>query len=415
MILKRGNTWTYAADIGRDEDGRRIRRWKGGFRTKREAQAALNEFMHHVSLGGDPFPAKITVGQYVTTYLDHQSTRTRPRTLIRYRSLLERYILPVVGRLELRRVKPAHVRAILDSMAQQGLSPRTRIQARAVVSSVLRQAIEDGLIETNAAQAVRPPKAERPRLKVPTPEELATLIRAARETPWEIPILLAATTGARRSEVLALRWADIDLLHDRLRFVQSLQRLETGKRVGFLDLKTSRARREVALPSFVAARLKTHRQEQTVRRLALGPGWQDLDLLCERGDGGVLYPDSFTAAFKRLAVRAGLHPGTRLHDVRHGVATAMLAEGVHPAIASAVLGHSAPSFTMSTYQHLLDGMTAQAAAALDRALDGCKLVANDPQSASKQSDQEAEVQVRQWGRLDSNQRPTDYESAALTN
>lgn len=65
----------------------------------------------------------------------------------------------------------------------------------------------------------------------------------------------------------------------------------------------------------------------------IGPGWQDLDLVCERGDGGPLHPDSWTKAFKRLARQAGLPRATRLHDVRHGFATVLLARGVHPAIA----------------------------------------------------------------------------------
>jgi len=82
-----------------------------------------------------------------------------------------------------------------------------------------------------------------------------------------------------------------------------------------------------------------------------------------------LEPGNFTHAFKYIAKRAGLAPEMRLHDVRHGVATLLLQEGIHPGITSALLGHASPAFTMKTYQHLLDQMTAQAAAALDRALE----------------------------------------------
>ncbi len=78
--------------------------------------------------------------------------------------------------------------------------------------------------------------------------------------------------------------------------------------------------------------------------------------------------NDYTNSFRRITRRAGLPPGTRLHDLRHGAATLLLAAGVHPAIASAVLGHSSPAFTMSTYQHLLNGMTDVVAAAIGRAL-----------------------------------------------
>jgi integrase len=136
----------------------------------------------------------------------------------------------------------------------------------------------------------------------------------------------------------------------------------------FLDCKTDRSRRELVLLPAVVERLRRYRAEQLERRLLLGEGWYDLDLVCDRGDGMWLTPDGFTDAFKRFARATGLPPETRLHDCRHAVATAMLAKGVHPAIASAVLGHSSPAFTMSVYQHVTDGMTEQAAVALEAAL-----------------------------------------------
>ena len=95
----------------------------------------------------------------------------------------------------------------------------------------------------------------------------------------------------------------------------------------------------------------------------------NLDLFCDRGDGVPLHPDSFSRAFKRLA-KAGISPKARLHDARHAVATTLLTQGVHPAITSAALGHASPAFTMSTYQHVVDGMGDVAAVALEAALGG---------------------------------------------
>jgi integrase len=112
------------------------------------------------------------------------------------------------------------------------------------------------------------------------------------------------------------------------------------------------------------------------RRIALGPGWHDplkeegrpVALVCERGDGSFLYPDSFSSAFKRLARRAGLHPSIRLHDVCHAVATELGRQGVHPVIVSAVLGHASPAFTIAVYQHAWQEGPAEAAQALEAAL-----------------------------------------------
>jgi integrase len=159
----------------------------------------------------------------------------------------------------------------------------------------------------------------------------------------------------------------MDLDTGRLRVTRSLQAVDGALK--FLDPKTDRARREITLPPFAIERLRRVKRAQAERRLRLGLEWHDEDLVADRGDGAPLHPDSWTKAFRRLVDRVdGIPAGTRLHDVRHAVATMMLAEGVHPAIASAVLGHANPAFTMSVYQHVLDGMTDQAADAVQRAL-----------------------------------------------
>jgi hypothetical protein len=138
---------------------------------------------------------------------------------------------------------------------------------------------------------------------------------------------------------------------------------------------------------------------------------------CDRGDGFFLYPDSFTGAFKRLARQAGLHPSTRLHDVRHAVATELGRRGVHPVIVLAVLGHASPAFTVAVYQHAWEEGPAEAAAALQAALSPSRrslaIGWHGRQSSSlRTASAHRTSRSDEWGGLDSNQRPTDYESAA---
>lgn len=135
-----------------------------------------------------------------------ESGRLRPTTARRYRGLLEADIWPVVGALELRKIRPGHVRAALETMQQRGLSARTVMQARAVLGVVMKQALMDGLIERNPVAAVPRPKPKQPNKKIPGPQQVRAFIVATKGDPWEVPMLLAATTGARRSEVLALSW-----------------------------------------------------------------------------------------------------------------------------------------------------------------------------------------------------------------
>ena len=201
---------------------------------------------------------------------------------------------------------------------------------------------------------------------------------ASRDTMWEVPMLLSVVTGARRAEVLGISWEDVDLKTGMIFFRRGVQpvRRSDGRTVEFTALKTKRSRRMVQLPPFALERLRRHRREQLRRRTALGTRRRDpLDetgrpvaLVCERGDGFFVYPDSFTSAFKRLALKAGFHPDTRLHDVRHAVATELGRRGVQPVIVSAVLGHASPSFTIAVYQHAWQEGPSEAAAALEAAL-----------------------------------------------
>jgi integrase len=131
----------------------------------------------------------------------------------------------------------------------------------------------------------------------------------------------------------------------------------------------------IQLPAFALERIRTYRREQLERRTLLGARWQDpldderapLALVCERGDGAFLHPDSFAHAFKRFGRQAGLHPSTRLHDVRHAVATELGRQGVHRVVVSAVLGHASPAITIAVYQQAWQEGPYEAAAALEKA------------------------------------------------
>ena len=266
-------------------------------------------------------------------------------------------------------------------MQERNLSAATIAQVRSVLGSALRQAVADGLITANPVAAVKRPRMQRKEPHWPTFAQLGALLRASRGTVWEVPILLAAVTGARRSEILGFSWSDVDLGTGIVLIRRGIQPVRGTNRLGttsFTPLKTRRARRQVQLPPFALKRIRWHRREQLRRRAALDAGWHDpvdergepLAMVCDRGDGLPPYPDAFTRAFKRLAVQAGLHPATRLHDVRHAVATELGRRGVHPVIVSSVLGHASPAFTIAVYQHAWQEGPAEAAQALEAALGG---------------------------------------------
>ena len=174
----------------------------------------------------------------------------------------------------------------------------------------------------------------------------------------------ARSSGSAGQTSIWTRWT--------IRVVESLHavRDSEGPQLVFMNTKTEASERTFSIAESLARRLQRWKVEQTERRLLVGSGWRDFDLVCDRGDGAPLHPDSMSTAFRRVCAKAEMPAGMRLHDLRHGAATILLREGVDVKIVSNLLGHSSSSFTRDAYMHVLAGMTEGAADALDQALGG---------------------------------------------
>jgi integrase len=350
-VRKRGRSWSFVVDDGRDpETNKRRQRWSSGYASRKEAEQALRQALGRLDVGDDPIPLRITVAEHAEKWFEHLEAQDKPRPRVRqgYERMIRAQVLPTIGGLEVRKVKPAHCQVILDKYRAEGRAPRTIAKLRAAMSSMFNAAVKWDLTPINPCRATSTPTPQRPKLTIPNAAQLTGLADAAVGTVWEIPVLIASTTGARRAEALAARWTNVDLDRGLLRVVEALQRVD-GE-LTFTQPKTERAVREIPLTGRVVERLRAHKVEQARRRLAAGTAWHDIDLVSERGDGAPLDPDAFTHGFARIAKTAGLK-GVRLHDLRHGVATQLAKSGHHAYETSRVLGHASVHFTANTYQH----------------------------------------------------------------
>ena len=194
--------------------------------------------------------------------------------------------------------------------------------------------------------------------------QTAAVLMAAEQTRIHVPVLLAATTGMRRGEILALRWRDIDWASGSVSVVQSLEKVKAE--LNFKVPKTERSRRTISLPLITIDALKRHRARQAEERLRAGEAYASHDLVCCRALGEPLDPDYVTHAFGKLAARLKLP--VRFHDLRHSHITHLLAAGVHPKIASERAGHASVSITLDVYSHVIPGMQEDAAKRIDAAL-----------------------------------------------
>ncbi len=298
-----------------------------------------------------------------------------PSTLERYRSIVHRHLLPALGGLRLRELRPAHVQAAygralaVGGRADRragGLSPRTVLHHHRLLREALSHAVQWQLLAVNPADAVKPPRPERHEMRVLNAEQAGRLLEAAADGPLYPLVYMALATGARLGELLALRWQDVDLDGGVLQITRSARRL-SGLGVVFQDTKTHRSRRPVALSPETVATLRDHRRVQAQERLALGPAYRDQGLVFAAATGRSLDESNVRRAFLPITKRAGVAP-LRFHDLRHTAATLMLRAGVHPKVVSERLGHATVGLTLDVYSHVLPDMQRAAAAVMDRVL-----------------------------------------------
>jgi integrase len=195
------------------------------------------------------------------------------------------------------------------------------------------------------------------------------LLAAIEHTRVYWGVLLAVSTGARRGEILALRWKNVDLERGMLRVMESLEQTKTGIR--FKAPKTDRSR-AVTLPAFATEKLRQLKRQQAEDLLALGIRQSGDTLVCCRADGLPLQPRSLTHQFTYLIGRVKDLPRVRFHDLRHSHATQLLLAGVHPKIVQERLGHTTITTTMDVYSHVTDTMQTDAAARLDAVFQSAK-------------------------------------------
>jgi integrase len=236
---------------------------------------------------------------------------------------------------------------------------------------VLRRALEDalldGLIDANPARTARPPRHDPgddefdDDLQVWTGEQAAAFLAFIDDQPLRALWHLALGTGARRGELLGLRWVDVDLEAAVVRIRRSLSMIDGVPRL--LGTKTSRAR-SLSVGVSVVEALREHRALEE-RRRAQAASWEDRwGLVFTRDEGGPIDPFKITTEFRAL-VRAAPVPVIRLHDLRHCNASLLLFAGVPIKVVSERLGHTTIAMTMDVYGHVLPAMDADAATRLE--------------------------------------------------
>jgi len=273
-IRKRDNgSWAVIIDVGRDADGKRRQRWRTVRGTRKDAEKKLAELLHQVNTGEFIDTQKMTVGQYLAYWLKNSAKdKVSGRTFQRYEQIVTDHLVPAFGGTLLRNLQPLHIqsyyRDALDRGRKDGnggLSPTTVLQHHRVLRRALGQAVRWQMLARNVADAVDAPRAAKTDIRVLDEDELARLLELITETRIYMPTLLAATTGMRRGEILALKWSDVDLRRLTITVFRSLEQTSNGVRSK--PPKSAKGRRLIALPQWVADSLRKHKAKQAEARL----------------------------------------------------------------------------------------------------------------------------------------------------
>lgn len=275
--------------------------------------------------------------------------------------MIDRYVLPHIGRVPLRSLTIAHLQDLYAQLRRNGrhdggpLAPKTVLNMHQILRTALGDAERSGLVPRNVARLTHPPcHGVAPEQRCWNEHQLRQFLHVAMTHRLGPAIWLAAMTGMRRGEVLGLRWSDIDLDVATLSIRRSVSC--TGYQVHTTPTKTRTSRRAVDLDQRTVAVLREwgHRQLSELGTVAADGS------VFTRPDGQPVHPHSLSQTVDRLQRAAGV-PAIRLHDLRHTHATLMLKHGVPLKVVSERLGHSTPAFTMAVYQRVLPGMQRDAA------------------------------------------------------
>jgi integrase len=362
--------WRLRVSAGYDGQGKRMTVSRNFAGTRRQAETALANLIADVDRQHTRSHAG-SVGELLDEWIEWIEPDRSKYTIREHRRSIDKTIKPCLGSIRVDRLTASHLDDFYRSLRGRGLSPASIRRHHSIVSAALDQAVKWDWIPTNPADKATVPGIERRSATAPDTATVQKLIYAAEERDHVlgVAIALAAITGARRGELCALRWSDVDWERGTLRIERSLTVINREASEG--PTKTH-SRRDIAIDEALGALLTHRRVQQEEYAGTVGvPLHPDAYLLSRSADGSTpCLPDSLTGGYRRLARRLG--GNGHFHELRHWCATAAIASGADVRMVSGRLGHADPSITLKVYSHALEARNRDLAGVLGRSILGSR-------------------------------------------
>jgi len=328
-------------------------------RKKAEAFAATFEKECREGVTSD---SRMKFEEYCEYVLELKERRgDKHSTIVDYRSMTPR-IYPAIGHIKLRELRPDHLNAFYSQLAQSGSNRRTGgtlsnctiRRYHRFISIVLSQAVKEGLIPMNVAARAEPPKVEKHEPNYLQPETIPLMLDALEREPlkWRMLVHLMLVTGARRGEILGLKWENVDFDNSRIYICRSIS-YTPDRGVYESTPKTASSKRYVSLPQETMQMLKQYRTWQRGEMLRLGEYYRRQGYVFSQDNGAPMHPDSVTTWHDRFSRRYGL-PHITPHALRHTMTSLLIFNGVDIVSTAKRLGHSQVSTTSDIYAHVIE-------------------------------------------------------------
>jgi integrase len=366
------NSWNLRVYAGRDAvTGRKISVERTVRGNKREASKVLAAMVAEVDRRPVTSAGKGTVADLCREWLEFATPSFSPKTVETTRMYIDDPIIPVLGSLQVAKLSPSDLDRFYRQLLEVGRSrgpyaPATIRRVHGIIRRALSQGVRWGWITHNPAIDASPPRVPLKELKPPDPDQVVGVFHFAQESDPELAtfIMLAASSGARRGELLALRWSDVDLDRGRLSIERGIVRV--GDDLIEQGTKTHQSRR-ISLDAGTVAALRAHEALMIERAQAAASTITSQSFVFSHSAdcSSPWHPDSTSRAFRRVCQQAGVKD-VRLHDLRHYVATRLLAAGVDVRTVAGRLGHRNPSTTLNVYSHFVPETDQEAAETLGR-------------------------------------------------
>ena len=352
--FQRGKTWTIIYYIY-NADGTKTQKWKGGYKTKKEADADLKIYRAKAALQQITPDASILLSKYLENWFNNHKKMLAPNTVNGYAVNINNHIIPAIGDIKLKDIKPCQLEAFYtDLIDNKHLSAKTVKYVHNVLKVALKAAVDNKLISDNPCLKAKTPKIPKYQSQLLSVQQLKTLLKAVSGNRYEVEIKLAAMLGLRKGEVLGLKISDLDTEKHTLHIQRQVSIIRDNTidkeslYYGVKPLKSESSDRILVISQDVENLILRKDAFNKSQKKLLGAMYQDNGLICCNDDGSVMSPQTLYHAFKRILKECEL-PNIRFHDLRHSYATLCIDLNIPLKVISQNLGHSSTAVTDSVY------------------------------------------------------------------